>query len=73
MTTYDNYIGKSLKAEREKYGMDSDTLAQLLDVAPAKIRDIETGNCLPDLQLVQQMQEKLGFDISSVVEFFVIL
>jgi len=69
MSEYQNYIGKYISKQRTNIGMPLREMATILGVTPAKLNDIELGNCLPELELLQLMEKKIGIKADSCIEF----
>lgn len=69
MSEFSNYIGKYIQKQRESFAMSKRDLAKILGITPSKLNDIELGNTLPELELLQLMQSKCGFLMDSCVEF----
>lgn len=69
MSDYKNYIGKYIQQQRLGVGMPLREMANILGITPSKLNDIELGNTLPELELLQLMEAKLGIKTDSCIEF----
>lgn len=69
MSEYRNYIGKYISKQRTGIGMPLREMAKILGITPSKLNDIELGNCLPELELLQQMEQKIGIPSDTCIEF----
>ena len=69
MSEYQNYIGKYISKQRTDMGMPLREMAKILGITPSKLNDIELGNCLPELELLQLMEKKIGIKVDSCIEF----
>ena len=64
-----NFLGKYLKEQRELLGKTIREMASELGIMPAQLNDIEKGNRLPDIELLQLMKEKYGIENDFCIEF----
>jgi len=71
MGEYRNYIGKYIAKQRTDMGMPLREMAKILGITPIKLNDIELGNCLPDVELLQLMEKRIGIQVSSCIEFLI--
>ena len=69
MGQYHNYIGKYIAKQRTDIGMPLREMAKIIEVTPSKLNDIELGNCLPELELLQKMEQRTGIQVGSCIEF----
>ena len=69
MSEYQNYIGKYIAKQRTNMGMPLREMAKILGISASKLNDIELGNCLPELELLQSMEKKIGIPSDTCIEF----
>ena len=67
--TEHNFVGKYICYQRETIGKTTREMAKELGITPSKLNDIEMGNTLPNLELLQQIQKKYGIECSACIEF----
>ena len=66
---YKNYIGKHIQQQRFNLGLSIRQMAGSLGITPSKLNDIELGNCLPELEILQNIEKTFKIDCCSCIEF----
>ena len=66
---YKNYIGKYIQQQRFNKGVSVREMSTKLGITPSKLNDIELGNCLPELEVLQNIEKVYGIDCCSCIEF----
>ena len=69
MSKYVNFVGKCVRIQRELLGITVKDVADALKLSPLAISDIEKGNTLPGIEILQSMEKELGMDCSACIEF----
>lgn len=59
-------VGKRISATRRKRGMTSEKLAYENGISKGYMSDIENGNKLPSLKMLDQIAGALGVDIKEL-------
>lgn len=67
--TQKNFLGKYLQGQREQLGKTIREMAGELDVRPVELRDVELGNKLPSLEMLQDMKALYGIENDFCIEF----
>lgn len=60
-------IKKVMKTQRKKLGITQQDLAEMAEVSPATIKQIEVGNANPSLSTIEKIMEVLGMEIKYEV------
>ena len=64
-----NFLGKYLKDQRELRGKTIREMSSELGVMPIVISDVEKGNKLPSIELLQDMKKTYGIENDFCIEF----
>ena len=56
-------IKEVMKTQRKKLGITQHDLAEMAEVSPSTIKQIEVGNANPSLSTIEKIMEVLGMEI----------
>lgn len=56
-----------MKIQRRKLGISQLDLAEMAEVSPSTIKQIEAGNANPSLSTIEKIMEVLGMEVQYVV------
>lgn len=56
-------IKEVIKSQRKKLGISQQDLAEMAEVSPSTVKQIETGNANPSLSTIEKVMEVLGMEI----------
>lgn len=56
-------IKEVIKKQRKKLGISQQDLAEMAEVSPSTIKQIEVGNANPSLSTIEKIMEVLGMEI----------
>ena len=56
-------IKEVMRAQRKKLGISQQDLAEMAEVSPSTIKQIEVGNANPSLSTIEKIMEVLGMEI----------
>lgn len=56
-----------MKIQRRKLGISQQDLAEMAEVSPSTIKQIEAGNANPSLSTIEKIMEVLGMEVQYVV------
>ena len=60
-------LGEAIRAARMKRGLTQEALAELLDITPIHLKNIESSRRKPSVPLLFQMMEILDFSVDALV------
>ncbi len=60
-------LGNLIRCSRMKKGYTQDALAELLDITPSHLKQMEGGRRNPSVPLLFQMMELLDFSVDALV------
>lgn len=60
-------LGEAIRSARMKKGLTQETLAELLDITPIHLKNIESSRRKPSVPLLFQMMEILDFSVDALV------
>ena len=61
-------IGKFIAQKRKEKNLTQEQLAEKLSVSNKTISKWETGKCMPDYSIVEQLCEELGITLSELMD-----
>lgn len=56
-------IKEVMRAQRKKLGISQQDLAEMAEVSPSTVKQIEVGNANPSLSTIEKIMEVLGMEI----------
>lgn len=56
-------IKEVIRVQRKKLGISQQDLAEMAEVSPSTIKQIEVGNANPSLSTIEKIMEVLGMEI----------
>ncbi len=60
-------LGETIRTARMKKGLTQECLAEMLDITPIHLKNIEGSRRLPSVPLLFQMMELLDFSVDALV------
>ena len=60
-------LGESIRAARMRKGLTQEALAELLDITPIHLKNMESSRRKPSVPLLFQMMEILDFSVDALV------
>ena len=67
MSVESRALGEAIRAARMKRGMTQERLAELLDITPIHLKNIEVTIRKPSVPLLLEMMELLDFSVDALV------
>lgn len=66
--TYEKWpLGETIRAARMRKGLTQEALAELLDITPIHLKNMESSRRKPSVPLLFEMMELLGFSVDALV------
>ena len=60
-------LGEAIRAARMRKGLTQEALAELLDITPIHLKNIESSRRKPSVPLLFALMELLGFSVDALV------
>lgn len=60
-------LGEAIRAARMRKGLTQEALAELLDITPIHLKNIESARRKPSVPLLFALMELLGFSVDALV------
>ena len=67
MDAYTRRLSEAIRAARMRKGLTQEALAELLDITPIHLKNIESSRRKPSVPLLFALMKRLGFSVDALV------